>query len=181
MRPFLWVDTYQKMGIWGCLQQFCKVNHCESWGIMLTFFNRHDYITSTGRVENSMLFDIVHEPIINIQQTSHQYLIPIFFNKKLLFIWSFKTKVYVDKTEMETIQLNLELLALHESYDKHRYPSFLVLLYPFTGTLSSVNEEIIQTNQRPIIFLNGQPGTGKTTFLQCFLLFHYGYLIKKIL
>ena len=181
MRPFVWVDHYQKMGIWGCLNRFCQENYCDSWGIMLTFFHEHDYITPLGQIKNSMLFDVIHEPTINNNkgQGIGQYLIPVFLNKKLLFIWEFNTKVQIDANEMQIIKFNLELLITHESYDDRQYPSFLVFLYPCMGDMNLVNRKIIEFGKRSVIFLNGQQGSGKSTFLQCFLLLHYGYLIQK--
>ncbi len=181
MRPFIWADHYQKMGIWGCLRCFCKENHCESWGVMFTIFRERDYITSLGQIQNSMLFDVIYEPTINDSkgQGASQYLVPVFLNKKLLFIWDFKTKIQINEAEIKMIKFNLELLILYESYDDERYPSFLVFLYPPMGDMSLVNKEIIESNKRSVVFLNGQEGSGKYTFLQCFLLLHYGHLVQK--
>ena len=169
------------MGIWGCMSRFAETYHIFSWGLLLRFLDhKHYYISSKGEVQTDfhLKYDRKEPAMIQEQGLNH-YLIPITIYNRPVFIFSFYSKIKIKTSEIKLIQFNLTLLNLYETLNQHLYPSFMIFLYPITGQMNPVNRQISQKNMKKVIFLNGQPGTGKTTFLQCFLLFHHGYLLKK--
>ncbi len=180
MKSFIWSESYQSMGIWGSLSCFCKIHHCESWGVMTAFNGECSYISSNGEIQDDMKFNLVDMPVTIMKgEGIHQYFIPVFLHEQIIFCWEFKTKVLIYQEEMNVLQFNLELFVLYESYNSTLYPSFLVLLYPLRGSMALTNQKIAHSKSDNIIFLNGKKGTGKYTFLQCFLLLHHNYFIQK--
>ena len=181
MRSFPWLEYYPSAGIWGCIRRFAEAYQFFSWGLLLRFFDhKHYYISSKGEVQTDFRLKYDRkEPVMIQEQGLNHYLIPITLCNSPVFIFSFYSKTKIKTSEMNLIQFNLTLLNLYESLNHRLYPSFMIFLYPIIGRMNLVNQQISQKNMKKFIFLNGQPGTGKKTFLQCFLLFHYTYLLKE--
>ena len=109
-------------------------------------------------------------------------LIPIYLLKKKVFILEFiiqsmTADQYMQSQKNKEIQLFIQLLIEHEALTEKKYPSYFPFLFPMDGILKEANQSILQGDQE-IIFLNGQPGTGKKTFFQCYVLFNYNRLIR---
>ena len=121
----------------------------------------------------------INEPVITCKEDYREICIPIKLKQKTLFVWHFVTKIIFSEEELHSIRFHVELLVLYESLEHDLYPSFMVFLHPFSGSLQKINKKIKNMRENSFIFLNGQTGTGKFSFFQCFLLLHYNFFVKK--
>ena len=171
-----WINSYSQKGIWGCLHILSKEVEGISWSICIQTNQMKIHINSMGDLIEESSHDICDVTIKTIPQ-GNLLLIPVYLYKHQVFTFSVTTKYEYSLKKLSEIQFILQLLLEHESLHKTQYPSFLPFLFPYSKI--SASQYIQQANsaiknaKNNIIFLNGQLGTGKKTFFQCFMLFRY--------
>ncbi len=175
-----WLSFYSKKGLWGLFQDVADEISALDWGIWLLFDESNIYLHADGKVLKKEYTDIQSSVTLK-KDNEGQMLIPVYLLKKKIFILEFVIHSITSDECIETqkdkeIQLFIQLLIEHEALIEKKYPSYFPFLFPMDATLREANQVILQ-GDREIIFLNGQPGTGKKTFFQCYVLFNYNTLI----
>ena len=178
MNSIPWLSIYMKGGLWGCLKHFARENHIVHWGIFINFTHCKYFIDPYGKPRKEK-YNYGHQiRIIQNSENKSEIFIPIGIGKNILFIWHFLSKVKFSEKQLDQIKFQIELLILHEASNIDIYPTFLTFLYPLSDVLSDVNESIRHKKNYGFIFLNGQRGSGKASFAQCFTLLHFNYFFN---
>ena len=173
MNPIAWLDIYKKSGLWGCFKRLAHENHIIHWGIFINFMSNKYFIDPSGRPQKSEYTYIHQISIRKYSEDANEILIPIKMKKNVIFICRFLSKVKFSEEEINQIKFQIELLILYEASNIDIYPTFLTFLYPPSDALAKVNESIYHRRNLDLIFLNGQKGSGKASFAQCFALLHF--------
>ena len=189
MKSIVWSDLYRKSGLWGCLKKFTQLNHTISSGIYINVPKGHEFdLDFEGNIKPyDKSYANIKKIMIIEKENYYEICLPVRLHKKIIFIFHFKTMIEFNQKELKMIKFNLDLFLLYESVIQNIYPSFMIFLYPVLGYLKAVNNKITCTiegknfKKDSFIFLNGQPGTGKFSFFQCFLLFHYNVFLHFLI
>ena len=169
-----------KVGIWGWLNRYSSSNNYE-WLIYIQFNENRYSISSNGLILENGFIPVVKSPskVIFIQDGDlENAYIPVWIEGSEVFTLHLKGTHKFNLENMEDLLYSLQSMLSNESRDIFSYPSFLPFFLPGLGNNETINSSIIR--DRPAIFLNGQEGTGKNTFIRNYILYHFYRDVGKV-
>ena len=178
-----WINSYLQKGLWGCLHLLSKEIDITQWSIYIEVNQVKIHLHSSGILLTSTLENITDVKIESTHSNEFNIYIPVFLYHKVVFILYIISPYTYSQKKIKEIQFLLQILVEHESLNKNLYPSIIPFLYPFSKeaniNIQRLNDIILDKNNNHI-FLNGQMGTGKKSFFQCYMLFKFSIFCPNI-
>ena len=171
---------YKESGIWGWMKLKSEALFAKRWQIWLVDKNLLIPVYPKGKSGSELSpvsFDVKnYNKKISITKVPDGSIvkIPATISEEFIFYWQLEFLQSPNEKMLENIKDILILLLAYESLNKKIYPSFVPFIYPLQSE-NQANEIIKESRQT--IFINGQAGVGKKSFVQAFLLYNYFYFI----
>lgn len=159
---------------------FCKEKTISSWGVLYSLPHQNEMLEPLLPMHSPEKklpdFVTVSENVIWEENKDWTY-IPVWYQENHYFtLVLFTNSLSLSKETFEDFRFYLQTLLAFEISRRPLYPSFYPLLYSSLGEFHLLNHRIREKNH--FYFLNGQEGTGKKTFVQSFLLYHFYYYFR---
>ena len=162
-----------KIGIWGWLNHFANRNNYE-WTIYIQFNDNRYSVSQKGLILDESFIPMAKAPgkVAFVQDGDlHNAYIPVWNGNHEAFILHLAGVHRFDIEVIEDVLYSLQSFVMNESRDIFSYPSFLPFFLPGLGNNDTINKSILRN--QPSFFLNGQEGTGKSTFIRNYILYQF--------
>ncbi|MDH5718565.1 MAG: hypothetical protein OEZ22_13140 [Spirochaetia bacterium] len=177
------LEIYGKCGIWGWMNEQARSIFAKNWIVwifeenkLIPIYKSHEQKEAWG---SSVKYDQKEwKDQLSITNIPSGYLLsmPGIVANQLMFYWQMEFSQVPNQAIAENIKRILDMLLAVEALDRETYPTFLPFFYPIEEELN-INLAIQKNSS--FVFINGQNGVGKKTFLQNFILYNYNIFIKR--
>ncbi|MDH5718700.1 MAG: hypothetical protein OEZ22_13830 [Spirochaetia bacterium] len=178
------IELYFNSGIWGWMDEYARRNKALGWYIWIIDNHKIFPISPVDGLDESKKKSIEYDgniwpKNINIEKKFDNYsvIIPVDISTHIIYYWEINFKYKPEITDIIQLKEKILFLLYYESINKELYPSFIPFLLPIFGENKKLNDEIVKN--KSIYFINGQNGTGKKSFIQCFMLYNYKYFLSN--
>ncbi len=175
---------YDNQGIWAYLHYITQELDIKKWGVFFHIKDKGFFYKSDGHIE--VLADktlpndkLVYIPIETGHNTSETY--PLEDNhtntqqyRQAMWCFCIDANHSIPVKSLHALKSKLQLFSAYDATYKYRYPTWLPFLFTSHSVYDELNHSIRNRDKR--IFLNGQPHTGKYTFLQCYVTYNFSML-----
>ena len=162
-------------GLWGWIDNSVRQFGGESWSIIVTLGDisyRVDAANySGGIVKESDHVNGDNQVLIKKVDDSYNHFIPVKLGSLSIFTLLIECNNELPIVELVEFKRLLEALNKLESENYYMYPTFLPVFLPLDEFNVKINNRISEKSN--FFFLNGNPGTGKKTFIQNYISYHF--------
>lgn len=147
------------------MARYFALNEINDWSLWLQVSGIWVNVSEGGYSARSSISLPVAGEVEPVFSSERVYL-PVRLDSELLFVIDVADGYEFDF--YDSIIDQLQLIARSEAREQGTYPTFLPVVYPFTGSARQINDALYTSET--LYFLNGQASTGRKLFVRNYLM-----------